>query len=546
MTPDKHRKDKEFHALFSPFYSITILNTMAKAFTDLYFQALVLKPETGTAGQLSYIIMPHGGDQYLGKLPMFRIMSVTLACNILISIALFYIWLRPMFEYRKALRKMRMETGADISARSAPGMESLKKAIRARLENAYTHLGIFFGVLLCADSAIFILRGAGAENFFFVLLPPLLMVFAAQACFLLGQFNSMMSLSKNTMEMLYSGEELYQLRRGPALSIIAKTSLLVFSFAIIPIALLTVADARGTLAYVTMADISMICVISLLVGISQLFATTQKPIDGLIAKMELVANGNYDQKTRVYFRDEVARLKAGFNTMLEGLKEREEMRNTFGRYVSPEIARELLKNKKVNLGGDEIEAAVLFCDIRDFTPRSERMSPQQVIDFLNGYFDYITRPISGHNGIINKFLGDGIMAVFTPAMGSENYAEDAVRAALGMREALARYNAQRPPQDAVRFGVGLHAGLLIAGNVGTASRTEYTFIGDTVNCASRIESKTKEYATDILISEPLRDLLEGKMDTEVRFGFAGAAQLKGKSISVNLYKVAESVLPPGK
>jgi len=245
----------------------------------------------------------------------------------------------------------------------------------------------------------------------------------------------------------------------------------------------------------------------------------------LIEKMRRVSGGDYDVKTRVYFSDEIARLKAGFNEMVDGLKERAELQDTFGKYLSIEIARELIKNKKVNLGGEDIEAAVMFCDIRNFTPLSETMDAVGVVEFLNNYFRFVTPAITAHNGVINKFIGDAIMAVYTPLLGSGHYASDAVRAALEMRAALAEFNASGKAPVPVKFGIGIHSGRLVAGNIGTLSRQEYTFIGDTVNTASRIEGITKGSGYSLLVSQAVMDQLVEPQG----FDFLGEKPLKGRA-----------------
>jgi len=279
------------------------------------------------------------------------------------------------------------------------------------------------------------------------------------------------------------------------------------------------------------------CSFMLIMGMSFIFYGFQKPLNTLIERMKEVSKGNYDMKSRIYFSDEIGRLKLGFNRMLDGLKEREELYNTFGKYLSIEIARELVKNKKVNLGGEEMEAAVMFCDIRNFTPVSENMNPSEVVKFLNDYFHYITPPIPAHNGIINKFMGDAVMAVYTPALGSRNFAKDAVDSALEMRKALEAFNASGKMPFKINFGIGLHAGKLIAGNIGTPARMEYTFIGDTVNAASRLQAKTKDFSCDIIASVNIVEALKKSGGAAAGFESLGEVALKGKALAMEIYKV---------
>jgi len=238
----------------------------------------------------------------------------------------------------------------------------------------------------------------------------------------------------------------------------------------------------------------------------------------------------------VLYADELGQLKGHFNQMLDGLVERDHIKDTFGRYVSLEIAEKIMKSGKVNLAGEEIQATVLFSDIRGFTPMSEKLPPVELIRFLNEYFTYVTKPISENKGVINKFMGDAVMAIFSPVFGVEDHQAAALRAALGMREALKAFNAQSKYPE-VFFGVGVHSGGLVAGNVGTVERLEYTVLGDTVNVASRIESQTKTAATQILLSEATVKGLERNNFPGINFIECPAVLMKGKSAPMVLYKV---------
>jgi adenylate cyclase len=234
--------------------------------------------------------------------------------------------------------------------------------------------------------------------------------------------------------------------------------------------------------------------------------------------------------------DEVGQLKGHFNLMLDGLHEHERVKDMFGRYVSVEIAEKIIKSGNVNLDGEEIEATVLFSDIRGFTSLSESLPPAEVVRFLNLYLSHITPPIMAHGGVINKFIGDAVMAIFSPVFGLEKHVEPAVRAALDMRAALADFNrtGEFPP---VGFGVGLHTGRLVAGNVGTVDRREYTVLGDVVNVASRIESQTKEKSTDILVSADVLAGLERSSFAGINFDYCGPVLLRGKSNAIELFRL---------
>ncbi|MDD3001431.1 MAG: adenylate/guanylate cyclase domain-containing protein [Candidatus Riflebacteria bacterium] len=278
--------------------------------------------------------------------------------------------------------------------------------------------------------------------------------------------------------------------------------------------------------------------IAFLVGNLQLlYKSLQEPIDILAEKMQKLAEGNYDVSTSVLFNDEIGRLKLNFNSMVEQLKEREEMKDIFGKYVSIEIAKHLINNHKVDLGGENIVATVLFSDIRNFTSMSESMSPEEVVTMLNTYFAYITEPIMANRGVINKFIGDAVMAVFTPHLGSENHVEDALKAAIEMREKLANLNNSKKLKVEIKFGIGLNTGPLIAGNIGTEKRFEYTVIGDTVNVASRMESLSKALEHDIILSESTAEKIGEEFSKTLKLEKSDPVQIKGKSVPMPVYKL---------
>jgi len=176
-------------------------------------------------------------------------------------------------------------------------------------------------------------------------------------------------------------------------------------------------------------------------------------------------------------------------------------------------------------------------DIRNFTSMSEKMSAREVVDFLNEYFSYITEPIIKNHGVINKFIGDAVMAIYTPHLGSGDHVTDAVKSAIGMRNKLKEFNEAKKNDFNVRFGVGIHTGTLIAGNIGTSNRLEYTVIGDTVNVASRIEAENKNFSTDILISEQVFEAIDKDFKAGLNFEKCPPINVKGKEKSLILYKV---------
>ncbi|MBR6155022.1 MAG: adenylate/guanylate cyclase domain-containing protein, partial [Treponema sp.] len=172
-----------------------------------------------------------------------------------------------------------------------------------------------------------------------------------------------------------------------------------------------------------------------------------------------------------------------------------------------------------------------FCDIRGFTTLSENMAPEKIVSLLNEYFTGLEKCISAHGGVINKYIGDAVMALFGAPIPIKDHAQEAFRASLDMRETLVQMNkdfvAKGFPE--IRFGIGLHTGNVLAGNIGAASRMEYTVIGDAVNTASRIEGLCKTYKKDLLISESTASTITENLS------FVDEAEIRGRTEKVKLY-----------
>ncbi len=335
---------------------------------------------------------------------------------------------------------------------------------------------------------------------------------------------------------LYEEPELFRRKEGPFWSIHIKLVAFVVNLVLLPLVLLELAREAGVAGDVT-AGVIIVTFVFAAGYIETLYHSIARPLAELNKKMERLAAGDYASKTSVLDDDEIGELKAHFNDMVDGLAERERLKDTFGRYVSVEVAKKLMETGAVSLGGESIQATILFSDIRGFTSLSERMSPEELVRFLNSYFSYVTEPIMEHRGMVNKFIGDAVMAVFAPQFGSKDHVDDAVRAALGMRERLAAFNLDGGGPGGVGFGVGLHTGLLVAGNIGTEKRLEYTVIGDTVNIASRIESMNKDLGSVILVSEQVHAGLSPALRGALKAELCEDVKLKGKEKPIGLYKL---------
>ncbi|PLX19660.1 MAG: hypothetical protein C0601_01240, partial [Candidatus Muiribacterium halophilum] len=286
----------------------------------------------------------------------------------------------------------------------------------------------------------------------------------------------------------------------------------------------------------TIVRTGLILIIFLFIGYMDiLYSSISFPLNELNIKFKKVSEGDLNIKTTILSGDEIGVLKHNFNNMVEGLKERERIKDTFGKYVSLEVARRLIEDKDIKLGGEDVYGSILFSDIRNFTPMSEQMSASSLVELLNNYFSYITPPISHRNGIINKFIGDAVLAVFLPQFGSKDYVDDSIKAALDMKKALQEFNKEYGSD--IRFGIGIHAGKVVAGNIGTKDRMEYTVIGDAVNMASRIESENKKQGSVILISEDVFEQCSESLKTKLDIEKVSQVSLKGKKDTYSLYKI---------
>lgn len=263
-----------------------------------------------------------------------------------------------------------------------------------------------------------------------------------------------------------------------------------------------------------------------------------KPIEVLAEIMGKVKGGDFSQKVGVkvggFFKDEVTELATTFDEMVDGLIERDKVKTLFSKFHGSDVAKELIQ-KEVTMHGVTKEVTVFFSDVRGFTAFSEGHTPEEVVEMLNEYFAIMVRIINKNHGIVDKFIGDAIMAVWGAPKSTGKDAYWCIKSCLEMRLALSELNATRIArgQPPIMIGMGVHSGSAISGTIGSEERMEYTVIGDTVNQTSRIESSTKAFGTDLLISDTTQELIK----EDFLFEFAGEAEVKGKTEPLKLYKV---------
>lgn len=263
-----------------------------------------------------------------------------------------------------------------------------------------------------------------------------------------------------------------------------------------------------------------------------------RPITALAQAAEGVASGNLDHVLPVTTHDEIGALTTSFNTMIDGLRERERMHDIFGRFVSPTVAQ-LVLSHPLDLRGETKELTILFTDLRDFTVMSEQEDPAVVIQGLNEYFQIVVEAADRFGGIVNKFGGDSTLVLFglADAQSSASSAEAAVRAALAIREGLRELNNRRADAHLPLLiaGIGINTGPVMAGLIGTPRRMEYTAIGDAVNLSARIQTLNRKLGTDILLSQATYAALGEASWLTVTS--RGMRQFKGKSVRVKVYSI---------
>jgi adenylate cyclase len=256
------------------------------------------------------------------------------------------------------------------------------------------------------------------------------------------------------------------------------------------------------------------------------------PVERLRAAVERVEAGSLEEEVVVVDGGEIGSLQAGFNRMVAGLRERERIRETLGTYVDREVAAHILREGTA-LEGEEVEVTLMFVDIRDFTSFAETASAREVVATVNRLFERVVPIVHAHKGHVDKFVGDGLLAVFGAPRRRDDHADQALAAAIEVEKA-----AREEFGGELAIGIGLSSGTVVAGNVGGAGRLEFSVIGDAVNVAARVEAATRETGDTILLAERTRELLG---DAPVPLVERPGIELKGKREPVSLYAPARRV-----
>jgi adenylate cyclase len=281
------------------------------------------------------------------------------------------------------------------------------------------------------------------------------------------------------------------------------------------------------------AGIALLLVVSVALAY-QIAASLEGPLTSLKQLAARLGQGDLEAHSTVTGRDLAGSLAASLDSMAAGLRERDRVKEVFGRYIATQVSDRILKGD-VNLGGEAREVTILFSDIRNFTSMSEEMAPQQVVAFLNDYFSEMVEAVFEHGGVLDKFLGDGLMAVFGSLGDQPDHPVKAVRAALRMKALLGKINGERAVsgQPPIAIGVGIHTAEVIVGNIGSSRRLEYTVIGDGVNTSSRVQALNKEFGTTILITETTWESVKDEFDCRPM----PETKIRGKQRALKFYEV---------
>lgn len=285
--------------------------------------------------------------------------------------------------------------------------------------------------------------------------------------------------------------------------------------------------------------IVLITLAGLVIGIVGAFSLSgylTTPIKSLVGGVLEIAKGNFDQRIRPRSKDEIGDLTYAFNRMAQSLKEKELIKGAFRRYVSHQVADEIFKDPDkyiLALKGERKRVTVLFADIRGFTPLSERLPPEEVVEMLNETLAEMTTVIFKYEGTIDKFIGDCIMAVFGAPIAHRDDVSRALKAAIEIQEGLIKDNVERirRRKEPIMVGIGINVGEVVVGNIGSKERLDYTVIGDSVNLASRLQEFAR--GGEIIIS----DMVYNEVKDHFEFDPPVSVRVRGKAEPVNVYNV---------
>jgi class 3 adenylate cyclase len=327
-------------------------------------------------------------------------------------------------------------------------------------------------------------------------------------------------------------------RSRPTFSAWSSVSMLAaaFAFAVDGAMLAAVFDrARAEPVLFVVIGFALVLGFGLPMAVGLAFSPSLRPIRDLAEGTQRVAAGDYSQRLPVVQDDDLGALAASFNRMQAGLAERQRLQGAFGTYVDPALAARLLEQGDDVFAGDRRQVTVMFVDIRDFTPFAEANTAEDTVSRLNALFEIVVPAVVDAGGHVNKFLGDGALAVFGAPNDLAEHADAAVSAAVLIHRRVAeRFGGE------LRIGIGINTGVVIAGTIGGGGKLEFTLIGDTVNVAARVEQLTKTAGDAILLTQDCVDALASRPPGLID---RGLHVLKGKSAPVRVLGLDQETDP---
>jgi class 3 adenylate cyclase len=308
----------------------------------------------------------------------------------------------------------------------------------------------------------------------------------------------------------------------------------IFTFAVMA-AMVVIAVNGGNMSPVLAVVIAgaLTLVIGVPVTVVAMLSPTFRPIRDLADATERVAAGDYTQRLPVVQDDDLGVLVASFNRMQAGLSERQRLQAAFGTYVDPTLAARLLEQGDDVFTGERREVTMMFIDIRDFTPYAEANPAEDTVARLNDLFEIVVPAVVDAGGHVNKFLGDGALAVFGAPNDLTDHADAALSVALSIQRTVAEHFG-----GTLRIGIGINTGVVIAGTIGGGGKLEFTLIGDAVNIAARVEQLTKTTLDPVLLTQQSVDALVTRPPGLIE---RGSFVLKGKSTAIQVFGLDQRV-----
>jgi adenylate cyclase len=288
-----------------------------------------------------------------------------------------------------------------------------------------------------------------------------------------------------------------------------------------------------TISVITILMVAFSIMIALLLS-----KRISRPIKEIVEGSRKIAQGDHQFRFKEHRTDELGQLMKSLNNMTEGLLRKEQVENVFSRYVSPNVAGSLMNDLTgIHLGGSHVEASVLFADISGFTTISEGLEPVTINNLLNDYFTLIDEIAGQYRGHIDKYIGDCAMILFGAPRADEEHSLNAVRCAVKIQHIIREFNQKRQLQSllTVEFCIGINSGTMLAGNIGSENRMEYTVVGNAVNLASRLASVAT--AGQIIVTKKLHDALV--LDTHFITSYSSITKLRGKIKPVEVWQVVD-------